>query len=163
MRPPASENLQSLTLSQCARLSLQFPTKVFPGKTGAFKFWDAKQSDIAPTCRVEPESANDVSAMLKILVQERCHFAVKSGGNAREAGSSNASGGVTIDLVRLNKVSIANDRKSVKIGAGLKWLDVYSKLDPEGLTVFGGRISTVGVGGFLLSGEYRLRNSWHSI
>lgn len=60
---------------------------------------------------------------------------------------------MTIDLGRLNEVKIASDRKSVKIGAGMRWGDVYSILDPEGLTVFGGRIPMVGVGGLLLSGE----------
>ena len=63
---------------------------------------------------------------------------------------------MTIDLGRLNEVKIASDRKSVKIGAGLRWGDVYKILDPEGLTVFGGRIPMVGVSGLLLSGEPRL-------
>jgi FAD/FMN-containing dehydrogenase len=97
-----------------------------------------------------------VSTILKILVEERTPFAIKGGGNARGIGSSNANGGVTIDLRRLNEVEIASDRKSVKIGAGMRWGDVYSILDPKGLTVFGGRIPMVGISGLLLSGEPHL-------
>jgi hypothetical protein len=43
--------------------------------------------------------------------------------------------------------------KSVRLGARNRWFDVYPKLDPLGLTVLGGRVSIVGVGGFLLGGE----------
>lgn len=31
--------------------------------------------------------------------------------------------------------------------------EVYKQLEPEGLTVVGGRVSDVGVGGFMLGGE----------
>lgn len=91
--------------------------------------------------------------MLKALIDTKCHFAIKSGGHDRTPGSSNADGGVTIDLVRLNEVKVAKDRKSVKIGAGLRWLDVYTALEKEGLMVVGGRVSDVGVGGLTLGGK----------
>lgn len=40
-----------------------------------------------------------------------------------------------------------------KVGAGNRWLDVYSKLDPMGLSVVGGRVAEIGVGGLTLGGE----------
>jgi FAD/FMN-containing dehydrogenase len=116
-------------------------------------YWDVKQSSLKPALRVEPSNAQEVSEILKILVEENCHFAIKSGGHARGEGSSNAEGGVTIDLVRLNGVEIAVDKKTVKVGSGGRWMGVYSKLDSHGLTVLGGRVAMVGVGGFLLGGE----------
>jgi FAD/FMN-containing dehydrogenase len=134
------------------RLRTRFPTQVCSGDGG--NYWDLKQSSLIPALRIEPSNAQEVSEILKILVEENCHFAIKSGGVARAAGSSNADAGVTIDLVRLNGVEIAEDRKSVKLGPGSRWLDVYSRLDPHGLTVLGGRVPVVGVGGFLLGGEF---------
>lgn len=113
--------------------------------------------------RIEPSSSAEVSSILQILIEENCHFAIKSGGSARGEGSSNAESGVTIDLIRLQNVEIAEDRNSVKIGAGATWLDVYSKLDPYRLTVAGGRVSMVGVGGFLLGGESRVELMFRSI
>jgi FAD/FMN-containing dehydrogenase len=102
---------------------------------------------------VEPASAEDVSLILKTVTAEGCHFAVKSGGHAREAGFSNADAGVTIDLVRMGSVELSKDKKSVKVGAGARWLDAYSTLEKDNLTVVGGRVSDVGVGGLTLGGS----------
>jgi FAD/FMN-containing dehydrogenase len=138
---------------QCASLASHLPSSVFLAKTGNFDFWDTKQSDLTPACRVEPSSSEEVSLVLKTVINTKCHFAIKSGGHDRTPGSSNAVGGITIDLVRLNGVNIAEDEKSVKIGAGLRWLDVYTALERENLTVVGGRVSDVGVGGLTLGGR----------
>jgi FAD binding domain len=129
------------------------PSSVFLAKTGRFQFWDTKLSDLTPACRVEPASSEEVSFVLKTLIDVKCHFAIKSGGHDRTPGSSNADGGVTIDLVRLNSIRITNDRRSVKIGAGLRWIDVYETLEREGLMVVGGRVADVGVGGLILGGR----------
>jgi hypothetical protein len=76
-------------------------------------------------------------------------------------GSNNINGGVTIDLTRLNDVIPSSDRQTVAVGPGNRWQDVYSVLDPQGLTVLGGRSRTVGVGGLLLSGELvNLDSTW---
>jgi FAD/FMN-containing dehydrogenase len=137
---------------QCASLTSSFPSQVFPGKTGEFNLWDAKQSEHAPACRVEPLSAEDVSSILKIVTDAECHFAVKSGGHARSAGISNAAGGVTIDLKTMNSVSLSEDLSTVQVGAGAQWLDVYQATEPSGHVVLGGRVADVGVGGFTLGG-----------
>jgi len=91
---------------------------------------------------------------VKTVTEEGCHFAVKSGGHARDAGFSNADGGVTIDLIRMGRVDLSKDKKSVKVGAGARWLDVYSSLEKDNLTVVGGRVADVGVGGLTLGGSY---------
>jgi FAD/FMN-containing dehydrogenase len=119
--------------------------------------WDAKQ-DVVPACRVEPASAQDVSTVLNTLKKKKCHFAVKSGGHARNAGASNADGGVTIDLVKLNAIELSSDKKSVIIGAGNRWADVYRTLEANSLTVVGGRVATVGVGGVILGGKLHRPN-----
>jgi FAD/FMN-containing dehydrogenase len=137
---------------QCANLTARLFERVFLGKSGAFSFWDAKQ-DVTPACRAEPNSAEDVKTILNIVKDAQCHFAIKSGGHSRFKGASNAEGGVTIDLVRLNNIKLSADKKSVTIGAGLRWAEVYRSLETEGLTVLGGRVSTVGVGGILLGGK----------
>ena len=73
-------------------------------------------------------------------------------------GASNAPGGITIDLKLLNEISVLEDKNGeaevTRVGPGNRWKDVYQKLDPMGLTVVGGRASIVGVGGFILGGEF---------
>lgn len=82
----------------------------------------------------------------------QCKFAVKSGGHAAFAGASNIGNGLTIDLVNLNQISVSADKKETSMGTGLVWFDVYSFLEPQGLTVIGGRVSAIGVGGLTLGG-----------
>lgn len=109
---------------QCTALSSLLPAQVFLGRT-ALAFWDAQQDNLVPACRIEPESADDVSTILKTVVEAGCHFAIKSGGHDRTAGSSNADGGVTIDLVKMGEITIEPGKKSVKVGAGARWKAVY--------------------------------------
>jgi len=82
----------------------------------------------------------------------KCKFAVKSGGHGAFSGASNIDGGMTIDLKHLNQLSISHDQAEITIGTGNIWSDVYDYLDPMGLTVVGGRVSDIGVGGLTLGG-----------
>ena len=57
-------------------------------------------------------------------------------------------------LVNLNRVK-TNEAKSVTfVGTGNRWVDVYRKLDAEGLSVVGVRVADIGVGGLTLGGQY---------
>lgn len=80
-------------------------------------------------------------------------------------GASNYDGkgkeGVTIDLSSLTQVQVLNSwkqkgvirtEKVAKLGPGARWIDVYRVLDPLALTVPGGRVDSVGVGGYLIGG-----------
>ena len=114
--------------------------------------WAAQQGELVPACRVEPASAKEVAIVLEMLKATQCHFAIKSGGHARYPGASNTNGGVTVDLRQINTVEIAKDGMSAKVGAGSRWRDVYQILEAQGLTVVGGRVADVGVGGLTLGG-----------
>jgi FAD/FMN-containing dehydrogenase len=76
---------------------------------------------------VQPQSAEDVALAVRIIAEthsggdnDKCIFAVKSGGHGMFAGASNAPGDVTIDLRYLDDVSVAEDRKTVTLGLGNK-------------------------------------------
>jgi FAD/FMN-containing dehydrogenase len=68
--------------------------------------------------------------------------------------AANINGGVTVDLSGLNQVTVSPDQKIVAVGAGNRWGDVYSKLEPLNLGVLGGRWGNVGVGGLLTGGQW---------
>lgn len=72
---------------------------------------------------------------------------MKSGGHAAFAGASSIEGGITVDLAGLDSIVLSSDKKTVAVGPGNHWYDVYRYLDPYDLAVVGGRASTVGVGG----------------
>ncbi|GAB1314575.1 hypothetical protein MFIFM68171_04785 [Madurella fahalii] len=62
-------------------------------------------------------------------------------------------GGVTVDLRSLNSFKLSADKKTASIGGGSVWSEtVYPNLDRQNLTAPGGRITGVGVGGFLTGG-----------
>jgi FAD/FMN-containing dehydrogenase len=82
----------------------------------------------------------------------QCQFAVKSGGHAAFSGASNIDGGLTIDLLNLNEVVVSADQTQTAVGAGNRWVDVYSVLDARNLSVIGGRVADIGVGGLTLGG-----------
>ena len=68
------------------------------------------------------------------------------------AGASNIQNGLTIDLANLNQIQLSQDRTLAYVGAGNRWGDVYSQLDQQQLSVIGGRVAGIGVGGLTLGG-----------
>jgi FAD/FMN-containing dehydrogenase len=102
------------------------------------------QQERVPTCRVEPYTSEDITYILSIVQnEEACHFAVRGGGHGTVPGASNARGGITIDLARLFFVELSPDRASVRVVGGARWVDIYRKLDPLGLSMNGGRTGCV--------------------
>ena len=130
-------------------------------------YWDQKACEVQPSCVVRPRNVWELAQASKILRQEfdrrsqRCRdlkedlepvFAVRGGGHSPVAGASSIAGGVLIDLSLFKEVVLADDKKSAVIGAGCRWIDVYSALEKDGLAVVGGRNSAVGVAGLTLGG-----------
>jgi FAD/FMN-containing dehydrogenase len=70
------------------------------------------------------------------------------------AGGASINDGVVFDLRYLNQLMISEDKTTAFVGPGNRWGAVYSFLDTMNLTVVGGRVSGVGVGGYLLGGKY---------
>lgn len=116
-------------------------------------YWSSRQTDnIAPACFVTPFNAFEVATTVKVLTSLNTQFSVKGGGHTAFAGGSNSDGGVTIDLMHLTALNVWDDRKTVSIGAGNRWINVSEVLDMHGLVVVGGRVADVGVSGLILGG-----------
>ncbi|KIW92802.1 uncharacterized protein Z519_06651 [Cladophialophora bantiana CBS 173.52] len=146
-------------LRACNILAERFPALVsFPNDrlylSQQAQYWASNQADFAPTCRLSPKKAEQVSSLVSQLVAfgDEVHFAITSGGHSTAHGASNLNDGITLDLSGLSSVSVAPDYLYVEVGPRTRWLDIYQILDPLGQTVSGGRASSVGVGGYLLGG-----------
>ncbi|KAL7946845.1 hypothetical protein V8C42DRAFT_318922 [Trichoderma barbatum] len=122
------------------------------GKYGTTFYFIAQAAQIVPACRVLPASTADVAAILDVVRETGATFAVKSGGHCSYPSGANAENGITIDLSRLKDINISNNRKSVTVGAGCRFGEVYHKLEAHGLGCIGGRISSVGVSGLTMGG-----------
>ncbi|OQE43445.1 hypothetical protein PENCOP_c003G00013 [Penicillium coprophilum] len=136
----------------CAQLFTVFGPAVHYPDSDNFTIWDAKQQEVHPSCRIEPKSASSVAKTLDILVDHWCYFSVKGGGHSRNAGDSNSVGGVTIDLDLLNQVEFLDNGSKARVGGGATSLQVYHALESRNLSFVGGRVGSVGVGGFTLGG-----------
>ncbi|KAL6152868.1 hypothetical protein ACJQWK_11479 [Exserohilum turcicum] len=115
-------------------------------------YWSVS-AQLAPTCIVQPVSTQEVATAVKTLgANTGCSFAVRSGGHTTWAGSNNINNGVTLDLGLMNQTTYDAAASLAKIQPGNRWGGVYAALEPFGVTVAGGRASSVGVAGFLTGG-----------
>lgn len=137
-------------------------SKELPGKvttvtdTAAYRsiqsgYYTTFNSDLNPACFVLPARAEDVASIIKIAKRLQCPFAVKGGGHTFFSGANSIQDGISVDLQALNQVT-PNGDGTASIGPGNRWGRVYEILDPLGMTVMGGRVANVGVGGLLVSG-----------
>ncbi|KAL3418333.1 FAD binding domain-containing protein [Phlyctema vagabunda] len=117
------------------------------------KYWSAVNADLTPACVVFPTSADEVSIVIaKLLLAPSVPFAVKSGGHNSNVGFASVAGGVLISLSDLASTTLSADQKTADVRPGARWREAVKALEPYGLTVVGGRIGDVGVGGFMLGG-----------
>ncbi|PYH35827.1 FAD-binding oxidoreductase [Aspergillus neoniger CBS 115656] len=130
----------------------------FPGSAGynasLSSYFSLQESEILPKCIISPIEVSEVSDSIRYLTTEdtTCgEFAIRSGGHAVFAGAANIASGVTIDLSALDTITI-NDDRTVTVGVGATWGDVYAALEPLNLMVAGGRDAPVGVGGLSTGG-----------
>ncbi|KAI9764905.1 MAG: hypothetical protein M1840_007930 [Geoglossum simile] len=152
-----SERDSSSAAFCCTLLSFQLGSKVsFPTsqtyETQSNSYWSLQEANLLPACRLAPTSSKDVSVAIAALSKYHCPFAIRGGGHMSWAGAANIENGVTIDMGAMDVVEVSEERRVVSVGAGARWGTVYSKLEPLGLAVSGGRISDVGVAGLILGG-----------
>lgn len=67
--------------------------------------------------------------------------------------AANINDGVLIDMSMFSGVAYNAAKSVATVGAGQRWGDVYHQLDPHNVTVVGGRVLEVGVGGLILGCE----------
>lgn len=124
-------------------------------------YWSAFQAMQRPSCLALPKSTSDVSVIMAVLTSLKAPFTVKAGGHTAYTGGSNIDDGITIDLVHLNEIKVTDDRKTVSIGPGIRWVNVSTVLDPMNLAVLGGRDANVGGAGLLLGGGFSFFSGRH--
>jgi hypothetical protein len=103
-----------------------------------------------PACIVQPAEVSQAQKIISTLAKNEIPFAIRSGGHSPSPLAANSNGGILIDLVSLNRINYDAAKNVVTIGAGLRWGQVYSELEKYQVTVVGGRVLDVGVGGLIL-------------
>ncbi|KAI4237076.1 MAG: hypothetical protein LQ349_002123 [Xanthoria aureola] len=129
-------------------------------------YYSGFERALAPGCIFRPINTAEVSRFIKLVTAGGQYgntsqvptFAVRGGGHTLFSGAANIDGGVTIDLREIKSVVLSKDRKMAAVGGGAVWSDIYPQMVPYNLTVMGGRVPGVGVGGFVTGGGVNFLN-----
>ncbi|KAF4996625.1 hypothetical protein FGRMN_4371 [Fusarium graminum] len=133
--------------------------KAFDDFTHAY--WSSIQTDVNPHCIFKPQEPTQVSVLVLLARLTQCPFAAKSGGHAAFAGASSAEGGITISFANLNSISLSKDKKIASVGPGNIWGSVFEELSKSDVTVIGGRVHDIGVGGLTTGGGISYFSNLH--
>ena len=105
-------------------------------------------------CFIKIQNAVELALALKIVTVTQSKFAIRSVGYMANPGfSSVGDSGLLLDLGALNDTTLSSKGDVVSVGPGATWDKVYEKLEKQELTVVGGRVSGVGVGGLITGGS----------
>ncbi|TBU47887.1 FAD-binding domain-containing protein [Dichomitus squalens] len=104
---------------------------------------------------VQPAVYEDIPPVLAYATSQTppIEIAVKGGG-AHSSTWASSDGGIVIDLSKLNKVTLAEDKQSITVQGGAYWGDVYEVTSKAKVDVVGSPLWFVGVGGFTLGGGF---------
>ncbi|KAK8867321.1 FAD-binding oxidoreductase [Apiospora arundinis] len=155
-------------LSACQQLGATFPNNA------TFAPHDALYTPLAhahwsetaweqPTCIFLPENAAQLQTAIPLIVEHQSQFAIRAGGHLEAVGAASTNDGVLIDLSRLKRLEYHAEVQEAVLGPGLRWGDVYGYLDPFKVTVVGGRVLDVGVGGLPLGGGLSYLSDLHGM
>ncbi|KPM42450.1 hypothetical protein AK830_g4102 [Neonectria ditissima] len=157
------------TLKACKELSKALPGRVSLPLTinyyqEASEYWSTVLRDIKPACVVLPVSALEVATAVKVLNKyPDVDFTAKSGGHDPNPGHATVRDGVLISLSEIAGTVYDKNRNLAYLKPGGEWNDVISTLDKEGVTMVGGRLGIVGIGGYLLQGGISFLSSQYGL
>jgi hypothetical protein len=136
------------TTRACTEIRETLPNKVLtPGLLNieyaqeTQQYWSTTLRELTPACIVQPDSAADVSAIVKILNKyPSVHFATRSGGHSPNVGHATAQDGVLIAMEDLAGAKYDAEEKVAYVKPGGEWNDVIGELEKSGVTISGGRL-----------------------
>ncbi len=107
--------------------------------------------DRRPAVIAQCETEADVVRSVRFGRDLDLNIAVRGGGHS-VAGMALNDNGLVIDLRRMHAVTVRPQSLSVRIEGGATMSHLDRATEPYGLATTGGRVSTTGVGGFVLGG-----------
>jgi len=123
-----------------------------PGYDASRRVWNG-MVDKRPALVAYCESAEDVVAAVRAAQDVGAPLSVRGGGH-QVAGLSVADGALTIDLSRMNAVSLSSDGAVSRAGGGCLLGHVDAANAQHGLLVPAGVVSHTGLGGLALGGGF---------
>ncbi len=104
-----------------------------------------------PAAIAQCADVEDVRSALAFALENELEVAVRGGGHS-VAGACLTDGGLTIDLRRMNAVTVDPEARTATVQGGATWGHFDAACQPLGLAATGGRVSTTGIAGLTLGG-----------
>ncbi|KAM6496653.1 hypothetical protein JOM56_007126 [Amanita muscaria] len=114
---------------------------------------------------VEPGNEMELRGLMELLAEKKIPFGLKSGGHISVPKIYPPNEGVLIYMKQFDHIKYDKEKKTLDVGAGVIWKDVYEYLEPfasdasdHAPGVVGGD-PLVGVSGWLLGGGFSLQTN----
>lgn len=107
--------------------------------------------DRRPAIIAQCANVADIQNALAFGQEHGLQITVRGGGHG-VAGRALSEGGLVIDLRLINTVTVDPERRTATIGGGATMSHLDRATQPHGLAAAGGRVSSTGVGGYILGG-----------
>jgi FAD/FMN-containing dehydrogenase len=138
------------TAKACTEIKTALPGKVLsPGLLTVEyayetqQYWATNLREVDPACIVQPDSAQDISIVVKILNKyPSVQFATRSGGHDPNVGHATVQDGVLITMTDLVGATYDAGEDVAYVRPGGEWNDVISDLEKSGVAIAGGRLGT---------------------
>ncbi|WP_306369040.1 FAD-binding oxidoreductase [Nocardiopsis sp. CC223A] len=147
-------NVRPVSDTALERLRSGFAGRVFSDTDDGYEEARAlfnSMIDLRPGVIAQCLTTDDVRRGIECAREEELEIAVRGGGHS-VAGMSLTHGGLVLDLRRMHTVAVDTDRMQVGVGGGTVMGQMDEATVRHGLATTGGRVSTTGVGGFVLGG-----------
>lgn len=105
------------------------------------QYWATNLRDVKPACIVQPNSAQDVSIVVKTLNKyPTVRFATRSGGHDPNQGHATIQDGVLITMTDMVGATYDAAEDVAYVRPGGEWNDVIGDLEKSGVAISGGRL-----------------------
>ncbi|KAK9364664.1 hypothetical protein V1509DRAFT_635609 [Lipomyces kononenkoae] len=132
--------------------SIKYTPPSSPDYPSISKVWNLARQD-NPLAIVHPQSAADVSAVIRYAKSSGIKFTIRTGGHNLQ-GRAIAEGALAIDMRALTSVKVAADRQSATVQGGILQQELATKLWQEGLATPTATIPSPGYVGWATYGGY---------
>ncbi|GJC81633.1 FAD-linked oxidoreductase aurO [Colletotrichum liriopes] len=116
-----------------------------------------------PLAIIRPRTEAEVSAVIQEVHARNIPFGIRSGGHDLTAAQAQGRDGVIIDLRGMDSISIAEDKKSARIGGGILGIKLSKFLQQHKLLTPHGWCPTVSITGWALGGGYGYTSAFHGL
>ena len=128
---------------------------LYSSDLGALPELARKQINTYPDAVVQPNSSDDLSALVNLAMKYRTPLISRGSGTAGYGGAVPIRGGIVVDFNRLNRViEINEEKKTVTVEPGVVWKELEIELRSRSLALqlYPGSAISATVGGWIGNG-----------